>query len=403
METKPKKPSQLNPLKLLVLVGARPNFIKVAPLFWELRNHPEIKPVLVHTGQHYDFEMSQAFFQDLDIPKPEYNLGIGSGSHSTQTGLTMIEFEKIVTKEVPDIVIVVGDVNSTLAGALVAKKLHVPVAHIEAGLRSYDMNMPEEVNRVLTDHISDYLFCPTKTAVSNLKKEGIVKNVFNVGDTMYDILKIKEKNLKTEILDKLGVKPKEYLLLTIHRASNTDDLENLKKIIEAILKIKEKVIFPVHPRTKTQLIKIIKSFKPFKQLNKSDLLNKPNQLNMLNGPTNMLFIKPVGYMDMLALEKNAKKILTDSGGVQKEAYWLTIPCLTLRKTTEWTETLVEGWNVLVGTDSEAITLAINLAYPRSRQKSYYGNGHAAKKIVGFLLNKRLIVKSTSQNLSCVLK
>lgn len=376
MEPKPKlnKLNQLAPLKLLVLVGARPNFIKVAPLFWELRNHSEIKSVLVHTGQHYDFEMSQAFFQDLDIPIPDYNLGIGSGKHGAQTGLTMIEFEKIVAKEKPDIVIVVGDVNSTLAGALVAKKLHIPVAHIEAGLRSFDMDMPEEVNRVLTDHISDYLFCPTKTAVSNLKKEGIVKNVFNVGDIMYDILKIKEKELKPDILEKFSVKPKEYLLLTIHRASNTDNPENLKKIIGAILKIKEKVVFPVHPRTKIQLIKIIKSLKPFKQL------NELNQLNKLNGLTNILFIDPVGYMNMLTLEKNAKKILTDSGGVQKEAFWLKVPCITLRDETEWVETVKNGWNKLVGVDEDKIIRFVRSFNSGRGRLSYYGNGCAAKKI-----------------------
>jgi UDP-N-acetylglucosamine 2-epimerase len=394
MEPKPKlnklkrlnRLKKLGVLKLLVLVGARPNFIKIAPLFWELKNHPEMKPVLVHTGQHYDFEMSQAFFRDLDIPKPDYNLGIGSGTHGAQTGLTMIEFEKIVVKEKPDVVIVVGDVNSTLAGALVAKKLHIPVAHIEAGLRSFDMDMPEEVNRVLTDHISDYLFCPTKIAVSNLKKEGIVKNVFNTGDIMYDILKMKEKELKLDILEKLSVKPKEYLLLTIHRVSNSDNPENLKKIIGAILKIREKVVFPVHPRTKARLIKIIKLLKPFKKLNESDSLKK---LNMLNGLTNILFIDPVGYMEMLALEKNAKKILTDSGGVQKEAFWLEVPCVTLRETTEWTETLAGGWNVLAGTNENVVMRAMRRPFPRARQVNYYGNGHASGKIIHALLPRTL--------------
>ncbi|HOX29977.1 MAG TPA: UDP-N-acetylglucosamine 2-epimerase (non-hydrolyzing) [Candidatus Paceibacterota bacterium] len=389
MEPKPKlnklkrlnKLKKLDGLKPLVLVGARPNFIKIAPLFWELKNHPGIKPVLVHTGQHYDFEMSQAFFHDLDIPKPDYNLGIGSGTHGAQTGLTMIEFEKIVAKEAPNVVIVVGDVNSTLAGALVAKKMHIAVAHIEAGLRSFDMDMPEEVNRVLTDHISDYLFCPTKTAVSNLKKEGIVKNVFNVGDIMYDILKIKEKELKPDILGKLSVKSKEYLLLTIHRASNADNPENLKKIIGAVLKIKEKVVFPVHPRTRVQIVKLVKFFKPFKKLKTLNELNELNQLSTLNGLTNILFTEPVGYMEMLALEKNAKRILTDSGGVQKEAFWLKVPCITLRDETEWVETLSGGWNVLAGTDEKKTIQALNRSFPRGKQGFYYGDGHTAGKII----------------------
>ena len=349
-------------VKVLCVVGARPNFIKIAPLFEEFKKQKIIKPILVHTGQHYDYEMSQIFFQDLKIPKPDYNLGVGSGSHAWQTAKVMERLEPVILKEKPNLVIVVGDVNSTLAGALTAVKLHIPVAHIEAGLRSFDISMPEEINRRLTDHISDFLFCPTRTAVENLKKEGITKGVYNTGDIMYDtfknqILKIKNKKYKSKILKQLNLKPKQYLLLTFHRPSNVDNLENLKKILEAIQESGEKVIFPVHPRTKRQLRKLeIRNLK-------------------------LEIISPVGYLDMLTLEKNAKKICTDSGGVQKEAYWLKVPCITLRKETEWVETVKGGWNILAGTDRNKILRTIKSFNPKTKQHKYFGNGKTAKRIV----------------------
>lgn len=243
-------------MKILIVVGARPNFIKIAPLMEEIRRYQQIKPILVHTGQHYDFEMSKIFFQELEIPRPDYDLGVGSGSHAWQTAKIMERLEQVLLKEKPNLVIVVGDVNSTLAGALTAAKLHIPVAHIEAGLRSFDMSMPEEINRRLTDHISDYLFCPTKTAVENLRREGITERVYNVGDIMYDVFKSKIKDQKLKILQKLKLKPKSYILLTLHRPSNVDNLENLKNIIEAIQESVEKIIFPAHPRTIKQLKKL---------------------------------------------------------------------------------------------------------------------------------------------------
>jgi len=354
-------------IKILCVVGTRPNFVKIAPLMEEFKKYKKIKSILVHTGQHYDFEMSQVFFRDLKIPRPDCNLGVGSGSHAWQTAKVMEKLEPVILKEKPDLVIVVGDVNSTLAGALAASKLHIPVAHIEAGARQFDRNMPEEINRVLTDHVSDFLFCPTKIAVENLKKEGIKRGVYNTGDIMYDAflkgIKIAEKN--SRILEKLNLKSKSYLLLTIHRPSNADNSENLKKILEAISESGEKIVFPIHPRTEKQL----KKFK----------------LKIEN--CKLKIISPVGYLDMLILEKNAKKILTDSGGVQKEAYWSKVPCITLMEGTGWPETVKAGWNILVGIDKEKIIEAIKKFNPKTKQYNYFGNGKSAKKIVKILINE----------------
>jgi len=356
-------------IKILCVVGARPNFIKITPLIKEFKKYPKFQPIIVHTGQHYDYKMSGTFFKELNIPKPNYNLGIKAGLHGEQTGKTMIEFEKVCLKEKPDLVVVVGDVNSTLAGALVAAKLHIPVAHIEAGLRSFDKTMPEEINRVLTDHLSDILFCPTKTAVKNLKNEGIKKNIYNVGDLMYDVFLKKIKFIQTEskILEKLNLKPKEYALLTIHRASNVDNPEKLKKILKAVQLSGEKIIFPVHPRTKKQIKKL-------KLLHVCQL-------------TNFQLIEPLGYFDMLMLEKNAKKIITDSGGVQKEAYWLKIPCITLRNRTEWVETTKNKWNILVGDQIQKKFNFINHFKPPTKQLKYFGQGNAAQKIFKIIKQK----------------
>jgi len=353
--------------KFLIVAGARPNFVKIAPLFEGFKKYKTIKPILVHTGQHYDFEMSQVFFRELKIPKPDYNLNVGSGSHAWQTAKIMEKLEPIILKEKPNLVIVVGDVNSTLAGALVAAKLHIPVAHIEAGLRSFDMTMPEEINRHLTDHISDFLFCPTKTAVENLKKEGIKKGVYNAGDVMYDTFQKFQKLALSQIegskiLKRFNLEPKDYLLLTLHRPANVDNLNNLKKILEAIQESGEKTVFPIHPRTEKQLKKLkIENCK-------------------------LKIVNPVGYLDMLYLEKNAKKILTDSGGVQKEAYWLKVPCITLRKETEWVETVKNGWNVLVGTNKEKIIRAVKNFNPKRKQQKHFGSGRSAKKIVKILID-----------------
>jgi len=353
-------------IKILSIVGTRPNFVKIAPLLKEIKKHRNLESVLVHTGQHYDFGMSESFFEELSIPKPNYNLGVGSGSHAWQTAEIMKKLEQVVLAENPDLIIVVGDVNSTLAGALTAAKLYIPIAHVEAGLRSFNRSMPEETNRILTDHISDFLFCPTKISVENLKKEGITKGVYNVGDIMYDALlsniKIAEK--KSKILEKLEIKKGEYLLLTVHRSSNTDNLNNLQKIIEAVAESNERIIFPVHPRTKKQIEKL-----------------------QLKHWENIKYIEPVGYLDMIVLEKNAKKILTDSGGVQKESYWLGVPCITLREETELVETVNFGWNVLVGTDKNKILKEIKKVNFTKKHYDYFGNGKTADKILRILVSK----------------
>lgn len=361
-------------MKLLVIVGARPNFIKVTPLIEEIERFNKMKRgcrfnyCLVHTGQHYDYEMSKIFFQELEIPKPDYNLGVGSGSHAWQTAETMEKLEPVILKEKPDLVVVVGDVNSTLAGALVAAKLHIKICHIESGLRSFNKEMPEEINRVLTDHVSDILFCPTKTAVENLKKEGIKRGVYNVGDIMYDaFLKgVKIAKERSKILKRLKLRPGEYFLLTLHRSYNVDNPERLKKILTTINKSVERIVFPIHPRTQKQLKKI-------KYLSSS--------------LKNFQIINPIGYLDMLWLEKNAKKILTDSGGVQKEAYFARIPCITLREETEWVETIISGWNILVGDKSSKILSSIKKFNPPKSYTRYFGNGKSAEKILKVLCKK----------------
>ena len=344
-------------MKILSVVGARPQFIKAAQVSKQIRKY--FQEILVHTGQHYDYGMSPIFFEELDIPNPDYNLGIGSGKQGEQTGKMIMEMEKVILKEEPDLVLVYGDTNSTLSGALAAVKLSVPIGHVEAGLRSYNRRMPEEINRLITDHLADILFCPTETAVKNLKKEGITKGVFNVGDVMYDALlvNIKIATQRSRILKDINLKPKTYHYATIHRAENTDKKENLKNILEGFSKSKELIIFPIHPRTK----KMIDEFK----LKISD---------------NIKIVDPLGYLDNLVLMTNAKKILTDSGGVQKEAYFLKIPCITLRAETEWVETVRAGWNILAGTSPEKIVSNINNFSPKSSQRDYFGEGNAAVNI-----------------------
>lgn len=348
-------------MKIVSIVGARPQFIKCAPVSRTLRK--EHQEILVHTGQHYDPEMSDVFFKELNIPEPDYNLGIGSGNHGEQTGKMLIEIERVLLKEKPDLVLVYGDTNSTLAGSLAASKLNIKVAHVEAGLRSFDRTMPEEINRVLTDHTSDILFCPTETAVRNLKNEGITEGVYNVGDVMLDAVEYNKKlaEEKSEILEKLDLKPKEFMLATVHRASNTDSRENLSSIVKAFCSVEGIIVFPVHPRTKKYLME----YALWEKLCDSESVK---------------VIPPVGYLDMLKLENNSKKILTDSGGVQKEAYMLGVPCITIRENTEWVETLEDGWNILVGADYEKIVDAI-YEFERAKKKSnVFGEGKASEKI-----------------------
>ena len=349
-------------MKVLSIVGARPQFVKCAPVSRELRKvHKEI---LVHTGQHYDYLLSEVFFRDLGIPAPDYHLDIGSGSHGVQTGRMLAAIEEVIGKEKPEIVLVYGDTNSTLAGALAAAKMHVPVAHVEAGLRSFDRRMPEEVNRVLTDHCSDILFCPTVTAVRNLAAEGITAGVHLTGDVMVDALRENlalAKERSTALTD-LGLSPKAYFLATVHRAGNTDDPVALRAIMEAFSRLDIPVVFPVHPRTQ----------KKFAEYG-------------IEPTANVRLVEPLPYFDMLALLSGARAVLTDSGGVQKEAYILEVPCVTLRENTEWVETVEDGWNVLVGADADRIVAEADAAGGARRQHAArFGDGHAAERIAAII-------------------
>ncbi len=364
-------------LEIMTIVGARPQFIKAAVFSRRVRMESysgKIHETLVHTGQHYDSNMSDIFFRDIEIPEPEYNLGIGSGTHGATTGAMLAGIEKLIIEKKPDIVLVYGDTNSTLAGALAASKLHVPVAHVEAGLRSFMMAMPEEQNRVLTDHLSTWLFCPTTTAVDNLKKEGIgiskpekptadTKDVVQCGDIMYEASLFYRKKALEITKDFMAAMPKKYYLLTIHRAENTDDRERMASIVRAINRFKDvQAVFPVHPRTRKILAQYGLQFEPHVHL-----------------------IDPVGYFEMLALENACEFILTDSGGVQKEAYFFGKPCITLRDSTEWVELVMHGWNRLTGANEEKITKALAVMPEYGDVLQLYGDGTTSKKIADILV------------------
>ncbi|HCR72783.1 MAG TPA: UDP-N-acetylglucosamine 2-epimerase (non-hydrolyzing) [Anaerolineae bacterium] len=343
------------------VVGARPQFIKAAPVSRALKKI--FQEVLIHTGQHYDYEMSDVFFEEMEMQKPDFYLGIGGGNHGEQTGQMLIELEKVFNSVKPNLVLVYGDTNSTLAGALAAAKANIPVAHIEAGLRSYNRTMPEEINRVLTDHISSFLFCPTDIAIKNLQKEGIINGVHQVGDVMYDALlyNLTIARKKTDILSRLNILKGDYALATIHRAANTDYKDRMKSILDGLAGLETKIILPLHPRTR----KMMREW------------NLPVN-------NNIKLIEPVGYFDMLVLEENANCILTDSGGIQKEAYLLGIRCITLREETEWVETVEAGWNRLVGVDSQSIQDTFANWLPKSNRTPLYGNGDASLRIVEVL-------------------
>ncbi len=344
--------------KIVTLIGARPQFIKTPLISKEIRKFA--KEIVVHTGQHYDANMSDIFFKELGIPKPDYNLAVGSGNQGAQTAKMLEKIEEVLIKEKPDLVIIFGDTNSTVAGALAAVKLHIPVVHIEAGMRSYNREMPEEINRVLSDHISDILLCSTKTAVQLLKKEGITKGVYNTGDVMNDIQQKISKS-KSQILKELKIKPKNYILATVHRQENTDKKENLENIFKAFEQIKDTIVYPIHPRTK----KMIKQY---------------GWEKWVAGISHLKLIDPVGYKEMMGLESNAKLILTDSGGVQKEAYNAFVPCITLREQTEWVETVKSGWNRIAGADTNKIVrLAKNFPKPKNHP-NFLGDGKAYLKI-----------------------
>lgn len=344
-------------MKIITVIGARPQFIKAAAVSNKLREKNQ--EILIHTGQHYDENMSKIFFEELAIPYPDYNLSVGSGGHGKQTGDMLIKLEEIYEKERPDMILVYGDTNSTLAGALTASKMLIPVVHVEAGLRSFNKTMPEEQNRIITDHLSDLLFAPTETAVRNLKNEGILKNVYNVGDVMFDaVLHFGEvAKRKSEIIKALGIEKAEFILTTIHRAENTNDINRLKNIIEALNESGKIVILPLHPRTKKYM-----------------------QDYGLTFNNNIKVINPIGYLDMLSLERNCVKIVTDSGGVQKEAFFMHKPCVTMRDETEWVETVENDWNRIVGTDKEKILNAIINFEPRMPQKDIFGDGKSSEKI-----------------------
>ncbi len=352
-------------LQIVTIVGARPQFIKAAPVSAQLRQYHQ--EYLVHTGQHYDANMSQLFFDELGIPAPDVNLEIGSAPHGEQTAQMLSAIEKILSSQKPDVVLVYGDTNSTLAGALAAAKLNIPVAHVEAGLRSFNRAMPEEINRILTDRMADTLFCPTQTAVAHLHNEGMTAGVFLSGDVMYDAaLHFAEMAKdKSDILQQLQLNERSFILATCHRPQNTDSADALRAIVAALIDCQEPVVFPVHPRTR-------------------GFLRHSGLLESLQQNRHIAMIEPVGYLDMIQLEQHAKKVVTDSGGVQKEAYFFKTPCITLRDETEWVETVEDGWNVLVGADYEKIIAAIKHFTPPQQQNDHYGDGHAAEKIARHL-------------------
>ncbi len=365
-------------MRLMLVVGARPQIIKSAPIIREAQKHDEIELQLIHTGQHYDFEMSKIFFDEMKLPEPSANLGVGSGTHAWQTGNMMIQLEKTMTKNRPDLVMVPGDTNSTLAGALVAAKMHIPVAHVEAGARSYDMRMPEEINRRLTDHSSSLLFAPTKNCSKNLLSEGFASKAVKVpGDPMYDaLLQHVSAASKVDILEKLKLKSVEYVVLTLHRPENVDDSKTLRRIMKAITSLKLTTVFPVHPRTR-------------QQLEATGLLARKRE------NAHIKIVEPLGYHEMLQLTKHSRVIFTDSGGLQKEAFWLHTPCITLRERTEWIETTESHANVLVGSNPEKISRAVaeiigtpGIKTKLSKIKNPFGDGHASQRIISEILKSR---------------
>lgn len=359
-------------LKIVTIVGARPQFVKASAVSRAIATHyaGRIEEVLVHTGQHFDDNMSQVFFDELNIPAPKHHLAIYGGSHGAMTGRMLESVERVLLAEKPDWVLIYGDTNSTLAGALAAAKLHLPVAHVEAGLRSFNMKMPEEINRIVADRLSSLLFCPTETAVQNLAAEGLTRGVHNVGDVMYDVAQFQgDRAAKhTRVLETLTLKPGEFALATCHRAENTDDGARLAAILESLAALSHDlpVVLPLHPRTAKQI----------------------TQFGLAHHLESLVVTEPLPFLDMMALEQAARLILTDSGGVQKEAFFFGVPCVTLRDETEWIETVELGWNRLVGTDRAAIRAAVTDSLSRrlpAPKGHPYGTGAAARDMLGLLL------------------
>jgi UDP-GlcNAc3NAcA epimerase len=345
-------------MRVMSIVGARPQFIKIAPVCRVLRQRHEER--LIHTGQHYDAEMSAIFFEELGIPKPDLNLGVGALSNLEQVAQMILRLQPAAQDYQPDWIIIYGDTNSTLAGALVGRALNIPVAHVEAGLRSFNRMMPEENNRIIADHISTALFCPTPTAADNLANEGIRENVFLVGDVMIDALLQNRERAGARALTTYGLRAKAYFLATIHRPANTDSADALRAILAAFEKLDTPIVLPAHPR-----------------------MRKSIEAHGLALPPNVRVIPPVGYLDMISLISHAQLVLTDSGGLQKEAYALAVPCVTLREETEWTETVAAGWNRVVGADTAAILEGARLAlsHTPAEHPHLYGDGHASLRIV----------------------
>ncbi|HHX95012.1 MAG TPA: UDP-N-acetylglucosamine 2-epimerase (non-hydrolyzing) [Clostridia bacterium] len=378
-------------MKIVTVVGARPQFIKAAPVSLKLRESG-ITEIFVHTGQHYNPRMSGNFFRELNLPPPNYNLGVGSATHGKQTGRMLEALEAIMLREEPDWVLVYGDTNSTLAGALAAAKLHIPIAHVEAGIRSYNPVMPEEINRRLTDHVSTALLCPTEQAVRNLEQEGFnnILNggkltdiappvrlktgttplVVNVGDVMYDMVLKTGRRLESmspQILKRYQVSKDKYVLATVHRSENTDHKARLEGVIEGLSRLGVTVILPLHPRTKKYL---------------SDYALFPR----INQAKNIVLTEPLGYVELLSLLKNARCVVTDSGGIQKEAYLLGVPCLTCRNETEWPETVDSGWNRLVGLGGAELLQSFPFRLLQDKRPQWFGDGSAAQRIVQLLRN-----------------
>jgi UDP-N-acetylglucosamine 2-epimerase len=344
-------------MKIVSIVGARPEFVQEKSVYLALKDgHRE---TLVHTGQHYDYQMSQTFFDELHLPRPDYSLGVGSGSHAEQTAKILLALEPVLIQEAPDLVIVRGDTNSTLAGALAAAKLGIPFAHIEAGERSFNRRMPEEINRLVVDRLANLHFCVSQTAVQHLAAEGITGSVFWVGDVMLDALVefLPLARARSNVLSRLGLQTKAYALVTLHRAGTVDAPDQLERVVRALNGLPETIVFPVHPRTQKSLQQLGIDFED-----------------------HIRAIEPVGYLDMLLLEENARLIATDSGGVQREAYSVHVPCLTLREETEWTETIRAGWNRLVGTDPAEITRGWFDFTPPADHPAIFGDGTAGKRI-----------------------
>jgi UDP-N-acetylglucosamine 2-epimerase len=372
-------------VRIALVLGTRPQIVKSSLLIHLASKDKKIALQIIHTGQHYDYEMTKIFFEELSLPDPDSNLGVGSGSHAEQTAKVMLLLEELWKKQRPDLVLVPGDTNSTLGGALTAAKLTIPLAHIEAGARSFDIKMPEEINRRLTDHCSTQLFTPTNNCTRNLLKEGINKETISeTGDTMYDVLlRQLPKAEKTTILEDVGLNAKKYALLTTHRPENVDDHLKLRNIIEAMMKLAPlTVVFPVHPRTQKQL----DALKLYKRMTQQKHIK---------------IIKPAGYHETLKLIKNANVVVTDSGGVQKEAFWLKTPCVTIRKNTEWTETIRLGANTLVGTDVQEIVKTVERMIEKQehikerldKTRNPFGDGQASQRILGVATHEGPILKA----------